>query len=506
MATLATLLGMTPAPVERCRALELGCAGGGNLIPMALCLPDSQFVGIDYAASQIESGQAAAEALGLRNIQFTHMDVLDIGPDLGQFDYIIAHGLYSWVPQPVQEKLLDVCAQNLAPQGVAYVSYNAFPGWHALGAFRQMMLYHTRNVQEPHMRAAQARELIEFLAESVPQDDGSFGMLAAYNGLIKTERERWQTSAESYLLHDELEDINEPLYFYQFAERAARHGLQYLCEAEFSRVFPTNFSPQVSERLLKLAHNLVEMEQYMDFVRNETFRRTLLVHAKVLPHRSIKVERVPALCASSRAEPVSDKVDIHSISVEQFRGANKATLSTDHPATKAAMLHLREVWPAVLPFGALLEAAYERLDVPSARQQRVVDTQVMSANLLKAFSYSDKLMELRSFAPRFATRAGERPVASPWARYMADTGLQVTNLRHERVDLAEADRYLLRQLDGRHDRAALLSSLTKAMADGALVLQVGEQEVRDPQQAQSVLAQELEHKLDGLARAALLVG
>ena len=118
LAIMATLLGMTTAPVERCRMLELGCAVGGNLVPMAYALPDSEFVGIDSSASQITEGDAMIAALELGNITLKHLDILDVDPSLGQFDYIIAHGVYSWVPEAVRDKILQICKQNLAPNGV----------------------------------------------------------------------------------------------------------------------------------------------------------------------------------------------------------------------------------------------------------------------------------------------------------------------------------------------------------------------------------------------------
>ena len=508
LATAATLLGLKPAPVERCRVLELGCASGGNIIPMALDLPESRFVGIDYSARQVADGQVAVAALGLKNIELEHRDILEVQPDLGQFDYIIAHGIYSWVPQPVQEKLLDVCRQNLTPHGLAYVSYNTFPGWHAFGAFRQMMLYHTRNIQDPKMRTTQARALLEFLAESVPPEGDALGLLSSYTTLLKKELERWKSQSDSYLFHDELEEVNEPIYFYQFVERAERQGLQYLCDADLGQSFSTNMPPAVTEGLLKMSHNLVEMEQYMDFVRNQSFRRTLLVHQGVHVNRSIRPDRLASLFVSSHAVPVSSSPDIRSISVEEFRAANGAALTTDHPVTKAAMAHLRQAWPTVLAFDELLDAAYTFLDAGAAPTpgQRARDAQVMSANLLKGFIYSDQLIELRSHAPRCVTTVGERPLASPWARFLADEGHRVTNLRHESVDLRESDRYVLRQLDGAHDRKMLWDGLAKELAAGTLVLRRSDQPIQDIHEAQQILVEEIDDVLKELAHAALLIG
>src|SRR5262245_22544912 len=101
LAVWAVLLGMTPRPVGSCRVLELGCGMGANLMPMAEQLPGSQFLGIDLSTRQIAAGKQIAAELGLTNIDFQALDILELGPSLGEFDYIICHGVYSWVPEPV---------------------------------------------------------------------------------------------------------------------------------------------------------------------------------------------------------------------------------------------------------------------------------------------------------------------------------------------------------------------------------------------------------------------
>ena len=166
LASLATLFGMQPAPVERCRVLELACANGGNLIPMAFELPGSEFVGIDMALAGIRTGRDEIAALGLANIRLEHMDIMDAGPELGMFDYIIAHGLYSWVPDQVRDRLLAVAKANLAPEGVAYVSYNALPGCRIREMFRDMLLFHVRGVSQPEARVEHAREFLECVVAS----------------------------------------------------------------------------------------------------------------------------------------------------------------------------------------------------------------------------------------------------------------------------------------------------------------------------------------------------
>ena len=97
LAVLATLFGMSPAPVENCRVLELACGNGANLIPMAYGLPRSEFLGVDLAALPVASAQQRIKQLGLKNIRIDATDLLEIGPASGKFDYLIAHGVYAWV-------------------------------------------------------------------------------------------------------------------------------------------------------------------------------------------------------------------------------------------------------------------------------------------------------------------------------------------------------------------------------------------------------------------------
>jgi tRNA G46 methylase TrmB len=74
LATLARLFGMSPPAVGRCRVLELGCADGSNLIPMACALPESRFLGVDLSARQIRSGQRTAASVGLSNLELRHLN------------------------------------------------------------------------------------------------------------------------------------------------------------------------------------------------------------------------------------------------------------------------------------------------------------------------------------------------------------------------------------------------------------------------------------------------
>ena len=135
LATMATIYGMTPPSLENCKVLELGCTDGGNLIPMALCFPQSQFLGIDLSPKQIMLGKKIVEETGISNLQLKVSDILEVDDSWGKFDFILVHGVYSWVPEEVQNQIFEICQKNLSTNGLAYISYNIYPGWKVFGGF-----------------------------------------------------------------------------------------------------------------------------------------------------------------------------------------------------------------------------------------------------------------------------------------------------------------------------------------------------------------------------------
>ena len=510
LATLATLLGLSPAPIDRCRILEIGCATGGNLIPMAQSLPGSTLLGIDYSARQIGMGQAAIAEVGLTNITLRQMDIREMTPQLGEFDYIITHGVFSWIPGDVRDQLLTVCKQNLAPDGLAFISYNVYPGWHMLATIREMMLYHIRNVEDPVERVAQARGVLKFLSEAVPSADHVRShLLNAYSKFLQNELVQMGPRADAFLLHDELEEINNPMYFHEFIEQAEAHGLQYVNEIDFRGALPNFWPSEVVQALTQVAGNVIEMEQYLDFLRSRTFRQTVLCHDGLTVNRTIEPEQLRPFHIAARAVPESERPDIHSRSVEKFKGLDGASLAIDHPLSKSAMMYLARHWPQTVPLEDLVVEAADLLNRTSGGppvETTDEDWHVLCSNLLKAFVYSEDLVEIHVAAPQFSLEVSERPVASPWARWQAREETKVTNLRHERVEVDPLNQYLLPFLDGSRDCNALIDLLLAGpVASGKLVVEQDDRPVTDAATAREILNAELQGNLEWLAHAALLV-
>ncbi len=508
LAALALLHGLKPTPVEHCRVLEIGCAGGGNLIPMAYTLPDSQFVGIDYSPRQIAEGRAFVQTLGLKNIRLETLNLLEIDESFGEFDYLIAHGFYSWVPAAVREKLFEVCRRNLSPAGVAYISYNAYPGWKTLNAVRDAMLYRTRGVDDLLTQAAQARELLDFLVEFMAQAKSiSTSIAYAHADFLKHVAEKLKGGEDSYLVHDLLEDNNEPVYFHEFIEQAARHELQFLADTDFRSALAANLSQPVAQAISNLSNDRIEWEQYTDFLCNRMFRQTLLCHAGIPINFTVTPETLRALRYASPARP-EDETPLQDVAVQKFVGVDGAALSTDHPVSKAALWYLMGLWPQSATFDELLAQAYASLNTsPKDAETAEADATMLASNLLKAFTYSQRLVEFNVYQPPMVLRVSDRPVASAWARLQAQGTATVTTLRHERYALEPFEHFVFQQLDGTRDRTQLIEQLLNGpVAGGELTLQHEGEPVADPTAIRTLLGQEVDKTLRAFARAPLLVG
>jgi methyltransferase-like protein/SAM-dependent methyltransferase len=491
LAALATLHGMGPAPAERCRVLELGCGRGGNLIPMAQALPGSRFVGVDLSRGQIADGRSVVEALGLTNIRLLPLSILEVGEDFGVFDYVICHGVYSWVPAEVQDRILTVCGRNLAPHGVAYVSYNTYPGWHTRAVLREMLCFHVRPLPDPHLRLQAARAFLDFL------DRAARDAPTAYGHLLREEIAAVRPQADSYLFHEHLEEVNSPLYFTQFVERAAARGLQYLEEAQPTPL-PFLVPAEVQPVLRQLAPDVVAFEQYLDFLRGRTFRRTLLCHAGVPLKRPPDPDTLRRFHVTTRLRPKqAPNPNAPADAAEEFATAKGTSMSTNNPFLRAALHKLYDAWPGSVPFDALWAAARSRGGGSD-------DSRLLSGPLLQCFL--SNLVELHLRPPRFVLAVGERPAASPLARLQAAAGEPATNLRHYSTELSEFDGLVLRHLDGSRDRAALVEALAAVVASGDLEIEQGDQPLRDAAKVREVLAESLEASLHRLAGSALLVG
>lgn len=468
LATLGTLFRIEPTPLEECRVLELGCGDAGNLVPMALALPGGRFHGIDAAEGAIGRGRALVEALGLQNVTLEVGEIEELELPSESFDYVIAHGVYSWVGAAVRDRLLELCRSALSERGIAYVSYNVLPGGRLSGALRDMLVFHTAGLDDPEERIEQARALLRLLIGGW-SDEHEFG------AIMRRQGERLLERSDETLFHDELAVINQPVYFHEFMSHAARCGLQYLAEADFFEMQTGVLPEPLSSELLRV-DDVIRREQYLDFVKGRMFRQTLLCRAELEVDRSPQPLVVEDLAISSPTQPAGGSDGKGRVT---FQGPTGSTLTTDHPLVIRALERVGRSWPG---------AIWVRDLIPKDATDE--DRVAVCGALLRC--YAANLVQVHTVPPPLTTSVSERPEASPLARHQARSGQLVTNLRHASVRLEDdLGRRLVVLLDGTRDRVQLLHELR------AFLLETGH-EVPDPLEAG------LERSLEGIARLALL--
>lgn len=490
IATLATLFDMAPAPVAHCRVLELGCGDGANLIPVAFGLPGCSCLGLDLAERPIAKGQNLINALNLKNITLRSMNLLDVTRQLGEFDYIIAHGIYSWVPPAVQEKVLAICSENLAPHGVAYVSYNAYPGGHIRQMMRRMMLYHTRGIADPMRRVHEGIALIGSLLEASKEPDGLIA-------LLKPEFERIQNISPEALFHDDFSDFYDPVYFYEFMERASRAGLKYLAEADLAAMHVTHAS-LIDGSPLPEDVDVVACEQILDFRVLRNFRSTLLCRAKARVRRAPLLDRIQSLYLAGYLVADGSEADYNDGKPQTFRKIDpklKLKVTTTHPLTKAALMILSRRWPERVGFEDLRTAALSASGwMPPEGEKMPLETMMLKL-------YIGKIVDFHTHPTAAVAKVSERPIASPLARCLLAGQGRVVNLNHVNMHLDGALSALIQLLDGSRDHAALLREMTEKMRPEA-----GANSENTAAETPQSIEDGLEENLKKIAGMALLTG
>lgn len=431
MAIVSTIFGMAPAPLEACRVLEVGCGDGNNIIPLAYCWPHAKFAGIDLAEQPITRGQQAIADLGLQNISLEVRDLTALPADFGEFDYIIAHGIYAWVPEFVRDGLLALCRSHLAPQGVAFVSYNAMPAGHVRRVTRDLMLFHTRGIADAAEKVRQAAAILQFAAESTPRDD-------YFRQLMQERMKNILNSDTNALFHDDLSPYYEPVYFLEFLAHAAKHDLAYVAEADFFELSDSIFSPEVRLQLDALSKgDPIRKEQYMDFFSGRAFRQTLLCRKESAPERSTDAARIRAFYISTMMNPGEKE--------GEFVGPRGTKITTNHPVILKKLEELSELWPGSM--------SMEWMTGGDLLVEQFV-LQLYAANLVKFHTHP----------PLFTLQPGEFPEASAVARYQASKGHAVATLTQYPAKIeGETARTFLQLLDGTRTREALAKEMARPL-------------------------------------------
>ena len=382
LSTLAALFGLPYAPVDCCRVLDIGCGDGVNIIAMAVTQPGSTFVGFDLAEAAIARGLEIVATLGLTNVRLETRDLTEADYGRGGFDYVIAHGLYSWVPAAARDALLASVRHHLAPNGVGFVSHNTLPGGRMRQVVREMVLFHIRGVEGVGARLGAARaqlaRMLEFFAEQTP-----------LHAQIRHECRHMLDRAPGALAHDELGEVFDPLYLHEFIAAAGRHGLQYLTEAGASRC-GEGFRPPYA--LDDPAFDVLAHAQELDFQALRAYRENLVVHADVAIDRRPDPSRLFDLYVASPA--IEAEPGVFDVRGRRFN-AEEAHLTE-------VVRRIDAAWPQALPVSSLID-------------------DVERAGVLLRMHWLE-LLDLQTAPWPITVTVGERPRVSPLTRLQAARG------------------------------------------------------------------------------------
>jgi len=280
----ARLLGLSPAPASKARILEIGSSYGGNLISQALFYPQATFTGIEIAPTQVSVGKTYIDQLGITNLDLLEGDVNESHDHLGTYDYIIAHGFYSWVDEDTKDNFLRLCKEHLAENGILYMSYNTYPGWHKMDSVRALLEFANKDIDTLNHRekVRHGKTVASKLGALMLEYDTVKNQQTSF---LQSLRQTLQKQ-DCYVGHDHLEPVNTPVYFHQCMNHMAEHGFTYLCDCDLNLSFPTVYDETLRTQLQELApHDALAREQYIDFMLNTAFRKSLFTHKEATPKR-----------------------------------------------------------------------------------------------------------------------------------------------------------------------------------------------------------------------------
>lgn len=491
MATIATFSGMTPPMVERCRVLELGCGNGSNLIFLAFNLPNAEFVGVDLAENHIAYAKDAAHELNLSNVKFHQLDIMKMTvADFGKFDYIIAHGLYSWIPPVVREKVLSLYREMLAPNGVGYVSYNAYPGSHIRDLGRGIMQFHAQKFSDPVEKIQNAIAFLSFVTENTSETK-------MYQPMLQSEVERHFRHEAADIFHDDLAESYQAFYFHEFAAQLENNGLKFLSEAEIHARSTQTFSPEVRE-FLDTLDDVIEREQYLDFLRGRVFRQTLFCHREVALNLKLEPSILDKFQMASDVRPKSDNPEFTTEQVEKFVGNKGLGIEINHPLTKTALAHLGQIWGRSIGFSELLQKAKEMLEAQDFADKDWEAQFKTARAIFFQICFNTDLIDLSLYQPSAFIEPSETPKINALARRQLRDANNVATLLNKDIKIEdEVSRHLLELLDGTRNRRDLLTQMSEFIKTGDVV--------EDKPELLDNLPNWLEDSLSQLARMGMFV-
>lgn len=492
--SIARMLGIDAPSPSTARVLELGGASGGNLIPIAIRYPGSECVGIDLSSVQVEDGRALIEYCGgLPNISLRQGSITEVDASWGKFDYIICHGVYSWVPEEIRNDVLRICSENLSENGVAMISFNTYPGWKGHQIIRDAMILAASKATSPKERLELGRAMVRRLLDKDVDND-------LLHSALKESAPLVLDGVDSYVLHEFLEPENNAFYLKDFIADASSHGLKYLGDASFSTMFVENYPEAMQKSLADWApESDLETHQYLDLLVNRRFRHALLVHDHHPKPEAESLIVSPGThftgafrnLMDDRGQPVPNKlVDLNGM---HYNAENPIFLLIAELLTRA--------YPASVNFTELRNELQSRARVPADKAEE------MLAPYIRMMIVKGSITPL-SEASQAAAGISQKPFVHPFTRRHIQRQFEANpaasryiawSLMHTELSLDPFGAWLSMQLDGTRDLEALVDRALDAIAQGAQII---------PPEAgnvdRNILRQQIPHSLESLRRHGII--
>ena len=458
---LAKMHGLEVPHSEAARVLELGCASGGNLIPLAARFPRCSFLGIDLAERHVAEAKARVRGLSLSNIEIRQGDLGEISLEGEVFDYIICHGVFSWVPPAVQDAILNLCGTCLAPNGIATISYNVLPGWHLRSIIRDICVRHAPAGGQVRERVAKALAIINEVSKSADVSE-------PYGRAVRQEAQRLARQPSSYILGEFLAPENTPCHFRDFLHRVRASGLEYVCEGDLPSSIPAMFLPRAAKTIATMAgSDLISQQEYCDVISGRTFRRSVLAKAANATRRR---EPTP----NTRLEGLHIGAPLK---LNNARSTNEKAVFSDHrggalecrdSTVRLAYEMLGSAYPSTVPMDRLLSECCGRPDGSKG-------SALLNRAAMRLLGQGRAMVS--SLPLRAGIAAADVPKIWPVAQSEAASGQPwVTSLKHTAVRTDAALRFAFALMDGRTPQSELKRRIETAMRSDEPSLRVSKSE------------------------------
>ena len=222
--------------------------------------------------AHVEHARRLAAEVGAGNARFHAADFATaVDLDLPPFDYVVAHGVYSWVDTRAQRALRRFVDRHLKPGGLLFVSYNAMPG---------------RADDVPFQRLAHALGQA-FAGDSVERYSAAsavIGKLAdarvpaiTWSSALRQVTDSPGSYPPAYLAHEYLVAAWQPLWATEVRAAMAEIGLTSVGSATLIENFDAFVLGQKARDLLAGFEDDDLQEMLRDFFISQRFRRDVFI-------------------------------------------------------------------------------------------------------------------------------------------------------------------------------------------------------------------------------------